>query len=70
MRLVYWFILILLIIGIVLFSVGQYYRLKGESQLGSGLLISGIAFFLILLVIGVLHLARVRVKILRDASHF
>jgi len=70
MRRVYWFLVILLMAGVVLFSAGQYYMSKGESQLGYELLIPGIVLLLILLAIGILYLTRVRVKILRNASHF
>jgi Na+/H+ antiporter NhaC len=70
MRLFYWFLLILLVVGFVLFIVGQYYMSNGESRLGYGLSISGIVAFLILLAIGMLYLARVRVKILSDARRF
>lgn len=70
MRLFYWFLLILLVVGFVLFIVGQYYMSNEESRLGYGLSISGIVAFLILLAIGMLYLARVRVKILSDARRF
>lgn len=70
MRLLYWFLVILLVVGLVLFSFGQYYMSKGESRLGYGLLISGIVAFLIILAIEALYLARVRIKILSDARRF
>ncbi|PIU59258.1 hypothetical protein COS86_05180 [Candidatus Bathyarchaeota archaeon CG07_land_8_20_14_0_80_47_9] len=67
----YWFPVILFIVGLVLFSLGQYYTFRGEeSGLGFELSLSGLVLWAVLLAIGMIYVARVRLKILRDASRF
>jgi drug/metabolite transporter (DMT)-like permease len=67
----YWFPVILFIVGLVLFSLGQYYTFRGEeSDLGFELSLSGLVLWAVLLAIGMIYVARVRLKILRDASRF
>jgi len=67
----YWFPVILFIVGLVLFSLGQYYTFRGEeSGLGFELSLSGLVLWAVLLAIGMIYVASVRLKILRDASCF
>lgn len=67
----YWFPVILFIVGLVLFSLGQYCTFRGEeSGLGFELSLSGLVLWAVLLAIGMIYVARVRLKILRDASCF
>jgi drug/metabolite transporter (DMT)-like permease len=67
----YWFPVILFIVGLVLFSLGQYYTFRGEeSGLGFELSLSGLVLWAVLLAIGMIYVASVRLKILRDASRF
>ena len=67
----YWFPVILFIVGLVLFSLAQYYTFRGEeSGLGFELSLSGLVLWAVLLAIGMIYVARVRLKILRDASRF
>jgi drug/metabolite transporter (DMT)-like permease len=67
----YWFPVILFIVGLVLFSLGHYYTFRGEeSGLGFELSLSGLVLWAVLLAIGMIYVARVRLKILRDASRF
>jgi len=71
MRRLYWFLLADFFVGFVLFVLGLYYLyVAGESRLGFGLAIVGAALWGVLLALGMLYVARVRVKILRDAHQF
>jgi hypothetical protein len=71
MRILYPFLASFFAIGLVLFSLGQFLTLTGgDSRLGFELSICGIAFWAVLLIIGMLYVARVRFKILKDASRF
>jgi len=71
MRRWYWFLLVLFFVGLFLFVLGLYYLyMVGESQLGFELSMVGAVVWGVLLVVGMLYVARVRIKILRDASEF
>jgi hypothetical protein len=71
MRLRYRFLLILFFIGLVLFALGLYYIYEGgEPKLGFELSMMGAVLWGVLLVVGMIYVARVRIKILRDASEF
>ena len=71
MRRWYWFLLILFFVGFVLFVLGLYFTYwVGEGQLGFELSMVGAVVWSVLLAIGMLYVARVRIKILRDASRF
>jgi len=71
MRRRYWFLLVDLFVGLVLFVVGVYFmRVAGDFQLGFGLAIVGAVLLGVLLVLGVLYVARVKIWILRDAHEF
>jgi hypothetical protein len=67
----YWFLFVLFFVGLVLFVLGLYYMyIVGESQLGFELSIVGAVLWCVFLVVGMIYVARVRIKILRDASQF
>jgi len=71
MRRWYWFLLLLFFVGLVLFVLGLYFTYEpGERQLGFELSMVGAVVWGVLLAIGMLYVARVRIKILRDASRF
>ena len=71
MRRWYWFLLVLFFVGLVLFVLGLYFTCEaGERQLGFELSMVGAVVWGVLLVVGMLYVARVRIKILRDASEF
>jgi hypothetical protein len=71
MRRLYWFVLVDFFVGFVLFVLGLYFmRVVGDFQLGFGLAIVGAVFLGVLLVLGVLYVARVKIWILRDAHEF
>ena len=71
MRLRYWFVVAVFVVGLVLVCLGLYYSLvAGDSQLGHELLLVGGIAWAVLLTIGALYVARVKVRILRDASRF
>jgi hypothetical protein len=71
MRLRYWFLLIVFFVGLVLFVLGLYYvYVGGESEFGIRLALVGVGFWGVLLAVGMFYVARVYVKILRDASKF
>lgn len=66
MRLWYWFLLVLFVIGIVLFLLGNYYIYvlgsgnpqSNETQFGWELMLCSIFPFAILMAIGALYFAR------------
>ena len=71
MRRRYWLIIILFATGLVLFCLGLYYMYEvGEAEFGFKLAILGAIILGIILAIGMLYVARVRIKILKDASQF
>ncbi len=71
MRLRYWFLAAVFLVGLVLISMGLYYVLVvGDSRLGFGLLMVGGVVWAVLIAAGMLYVARVRYRILRDASRF
>jgi hypothetical protein len=71
MRRRYLFVLVDFFVGFVLFVLGLYLmRVIGDFQLGFGLAIVGAVFLGVLLVLGVLYVARVKIWILRDAHEF
>jgi hypothetical protein len=71
MRLRYWFLVTVFLVGLVLISMGLYYVLVvGDSQLGFELLMVGGIVWAVLMAVGMLYVARIRYRILRDASHF
>jgi hypothetical protein len=71
MRLRYWFLVTVFLVGLVLISVGLYYVLViGDSQLGFELLMVGGVVWAVLMTVGMLYVARIRYRILRDASRF
>jgi len=68
---VYWFLVTVFLVGLVLVSMGLYYVLVvGDSQLGFEFLTAGGMVWAVLMAVGMLYVARVRYKILRDASRF
>jgi hypothetical protein len=71
MRRWYWLIIILFATGLILFCLGLYYIYSaGEPEFGFELAIIGAIMWGILLTIGMFYAARVRIKILKDASQF
>jgi hypothetical protein len=71
MRFRYWFVVAVFVAGLVLVWLGLYYMLVGgDSQLGRELLLIAGVVWAVLLAIGMLYVARLRFKILRDASRF
>jgi hypothetical protein len=71
MRRRYWFLLVDFFVGFVLFVLGLYFiRVAGDFQLGFGLAIVGAVLLGVLLVLGVLYVAHVKIWILRDAHEF
>ena len=71
MRPAYWFVFGVLFVGLVLFVLGLYYMyVVREFHLGFELSVVGAVLWGVLLVIGIVYVAKVRVKILRDASQF
>jgi len=71
MRFRYWFVVAVFVAGLVLVCLGLYYMLVGgDSQLGRELLLIAGVVWAVLLAIGMLYVARLRFKILRDASRF
>jgi hypothetical protein len=63
--------LVVFFVGLVLFVLGVYYLyVAGESRLGFELSIVGAVLWGVLLALGMLYVARVRMKILRDAHQF
>jgi polyferredoxin len=67
----YWFLVVLFVVGLVLFWLGQYYTFRGEeARLGFELSLSGLVVWAVLLAAGMLYVAHVRLKILRNASRF
>jgi hypothetical protein len=71
MRRWYWFLLVLFFVGFVLFVLGLYFAYEaGERQLGFELLMVGAVVWGVLLAIGMLYVARVRIRILRESSRF
>jgi hypothetical protein len=71
MRRWFWFLLVFLFVGLFLFVLGLYcVYMVGESWLGFGFLIAGAVLWGVLLVVGMIYVAQVRIKILRDASEF
>jgi len=71
MRPGYWFLVNVFLVGLFLISVGLCYVLVvGDSRLGFELLMVGGVVWAVLMAVGMLYVARVRYKILRDASRF
>ncbi len=71
MKLRYWFLVTAFLVGLVLISVGLYYVLAvGDSRLGFEFLMAGGVVWAVLMTVGMLYVARVRYRILRDASRF
>jgi hypothetical protein len=71
MRFRYWFVVAVSVAGLVSVCLGLYYMLVGgDSQLGRELLLIAGVVWAVLLAIGMLYVARLRFKILRDASRF
>lgn len=71
MRRWFWFLLVLFFVGLVLFVLGLYFAYEaGERQLGFELSMVGAVVWGVLLAIGMLYVARVRIKILRESSRF
>jgi len=67
----HWFLVVLFVVSLVLFWLGQYCTFRGEvSRLGFELSLSGLVVWAVLLAAGMLYVAHVRLKILRDASRF
>jgi hypothetical protein len=67
----YWFVLVVLFFGLFLFVSGLYIiYVGGEFQLGFDLSIVGVVLLGIVLAVGMLYVARVKIKILRDSSDF
>jgi len=70
-RLRYWFVLVVFFVGLFLFVLGLYFTYKGgELQLGFDLSIVGAVLLGVVLAAGMLYVAQVRIKILRDSSRF
>jgi hypothetical protein len=70
-RLRYWFVSAVFFVGLILFLLGLYLTFGGgESRLGFSLSVIGAVLMTTLLVVGLLYVARVQIKILRNASHF
>lgn len=71
MRLRYWFVVVIFFVGLALFLLGLYliYR-GGEPQLGFDLSVIGAVLMAVLIMVGMLYVARVKIKILRDAAIF
>jgi hypothetical protein len=71
MRFRYWSVVAVFLTGLSLVCLGLYYTLvSGDSQLGYELLLIGGAAWAVLLAVGMLYVARVRLKILRNASRY
>jgi len=71
MRRWFWFLLVLFFVGLVLFVLGLYFAYwVGERQLGFEFSMVGAVVWGVLLAIGMLYVARVRIKILRESSRF
>jgi hypothetical protein len=71
MRRLYWFLLADFLVGFVLFVLGLYFiYVVGDFQLGFDVAFVGAVFLGVLLAVAALFVARVYVKILRDAHEF
>lgn len=71
MRFRYWSVVAVFLAGLVLVCLGLYYTLvAGDSRLSSEFLTVGGVVCAVILAVGMIYVARVRFKILRDASHF
>lgn len=71
MKLRYWFVLVIFFVGFALFVLGLYFIYRGgEPQLGFDLSIIGAVLLGVVLAVGMLYVARVKIRILRDASQF
>ena len=71
MRLRYWFVLVVFFVGLALFVLGLYLTYRSEElQLGFDLSIVGAVLLGVVLAVGMLYVARVKIKILRDSSRF
>jgi hypothetical protein len=67
----WWFLLFLFLVGVVLFLLGLYYAYGvGERRFGYALSVAGAVLLGVLLAVGMLYVARVRVKILRGSRDF
>jgi hypothetical protein len=67
----YWFMLVDFFVGVVLFVLGLYLvYVVGDFQLGFEFVIVGAVFCGVLLAVAMFYVARVYVKILRDAHEF
>jgi len=70
-RLRYWFVLTIFFVGLALFLLGLYLTHRsGELQLGFDLSIVGAVLLGVVLAVGMLYVAQVKIKILRDSSRF
>lgn len=71
MRLRYWFVLVVFFVGLFLFVLGLYFTYRGEEpQFGFDLSIVGAVLLGVVLAVGMLYVAQVKIKILRDSSRF
>jgi hypothetical protein len=67
----YWFVLVVFFFGLFLFVSGLYLiYVGGEFQLGFDLSIVGAVLLGAVLAVGMFYVARVRIKILQNSSHF
>jgi hypothetical protein len=64
-------VLVVFFVGLFLFVLGLYFTYRGgELQFGFDLSIVGAVLLGVVLAVGMLYVARVRIKILRDSSRF
>ena len=71
MRRLYWFLFGDFLVGLCLFLLGLYYiRVVGDFQLGFDVAMVGAVLLSALLAAALFFVARVYVKILRDAHEF
>ncbi|MBX5328475.1 MAG: hypothetical protein ACQXXE_03355 [Candidatus Bathyarchaeia archaeon] len=67
----WWLLLFLFFVGVVLFLLGLYFTYGvGERRLGYDFSVVGAVLLGVLLAVGMLYVARVRVKILRGSRDF
>jgi hypothetical protein len=67
----FWFLLVVFFVGVVLLALGLYcFYVVGDSRLGFWLAIAGAVALGVLLSVGMLYVARVRLKILREGREF
>jgi hypothetical protein len=71
MRRLYWFLFADFLVGFVLFVLGLCFMyVVGDFQLGFNVAMVGAVLLSVLLAVAALFVARVYVKILRDAHEF